>query len=88
MRKSLPEIQYLTATISGERRKQFGQLVEHTIRQISSAQFVPRSGIRFPQNGCIGCAHLGLCLDRQPLVEAKLVRRPTAELDWLDEIAC
>ena len=88
VRKRLPEIQYLCATISQERRDQFARLVEQTVGQISSAQFAPRSGIRFPQNGCVSCAHLGLCLDRQPLVDSKLIRRAPGELDWLDEIAC
>jgi hypothetical protein len=88
VRKRSPDIQYLRATISQERREQFGQLLEQTVRQINSAQFAPRSGIRFPQNGCVGCAHLGLCLGREQLVDAKLIRRAPGELDWLDEIAC
>jgi hypothetical protein len=50
VRKRLIEIQYLRTTISDEHRREFGQLVEATIRQIESAQFLPHSGIRFPQN--------------------------------------
>jgi hypothetical protein len=88
VRKRLPEIQYLRATISQERRDRFGELVEQTVRQIGSAQFAPRSGIRFPQNGCINCAHVGLCLGQKELVDVKLVQRAPGELDWLDEIAC
>ncbi len=88
VRKRMPEIQYLKATISQAQREQFNQLLAQTIKQINSAQFAPRSGIRFPQNGCVSCAHLGLCLGRQELVDAKLIRRAPGELDWLDEIAC
>ena len=86
VRKRLPEIQYLRATISEDQRRQFGQLLEHTIRQIESAQFPARSGIRFPQNGCLSCSHLGLCLGKQELVESALVRRPGADLGVFDEL--
>src|SRR5213080_1184283 len=87
VRKRLVEIQYLRTTISNEQRREFGQLVETTIQQIESAQFLPHSGIRFPQNPCSSCPYIGLCLGRQELVEAALVRRPGAEsLDWLDEL--
>ncbi len=88
VRKRLPEIQYLWATISQEQREQFGRLAEDTIAQIGSARFSAHSGIRFPQNGCVSCAHVGLCLGQQELVDSKLIRRVTGELDWLDEIAC
>src|SRR3989449_2016731 len=87
VRKRLVEIQYLRTTINDEQRREFGQLVESTIRQIESAQFLPHSGIRFPQNPCSSCPYIGLCLGRQELVEAALIRRPGAEsLDWLDEL--
>src|SRR6266705_3051730 len=87
VRKRLVEIQYLRTTINDEQRREFGQLVETTIRQIESAQFLPHSGIRFPQNPCSSCPYIGLCLGRQDLVEAALVRRPGAEdLGWLDEL--
>jgi len=57
-------------------------------RRIESAEFLPHSGIRFPQNPCSSCPYLGLCLGRQDLVEAALIRRPGAEdLGWLDELA-
>src|SRR5439155_1228812 len=70
-----------------QQRRKFAQLVEATIRQIESAQFLPHSGIRFPQNPCSSCPYIGLCLGRQELVEAALIRRPGAEsLDWLDEL--
>jgi hypothetical protein len=88
VRKRSPEIQYLRASISEEQRQEFGQLVATTIRQIEAGQFVPHSGIRFPQNGCVSCPHLGLCLENQALIASKLIRRPGAsDLDWLDELA-
>src|SRR5438067_8996272 len=86
VRKRLVEIQYLHTTITDEQRREFGQLVETTIMQIEAAQFLPHSGIRFPQNPCSSCPYIGLCLGRQELVEATLIRRPGAEqLDWLDD---
>ena len=87
VRKRLVEIQYFRTTISKEQRQEFGQLVKDTIRRIESAQFLPHSGIRFPQNPCSTCPYLGLCLGKQELVDAALVRRPGAEnLGWLDEL--
>ena len=87
VRKQSPEIQYLKAIISEEQRREFGRLVETTIQQMESGQFTSHSGIRFPQNGCVSCSHLGLCLGNQQLVEANLIRRPGAsDLDWLDEL--
>jgi len=87
VRKQAPEIQYLKATISEEQRNEFGRLLESTIHQLESGHFSSHSGIRFPQNGCVSCPHLGLCLDNQQLIEANLIRRPGAsDLDWLDEL--
>ncbi|MGB2886320.1 MAG: PD-(D/E)XK nuclease family protein [Candidatus Acidiferrales bacterium] len=87
VRKRSPEIQYLRASISEGQRREFGQLVETTIGQIEAGQFLPHSGIRFPQNGCVSCPHLGLCLENQTLIASKLIRRPGAsDLDWLDEL--
>ena len=89
VRKRLVEVQYLHTTISDEQRAEFGQLVADTTGQIESARFLRHSGIRFPQNGCVGCPHLGLCLNNQELVDAKLIRRPGAsDLDWLDQLDC
>ena len=86
VRKRVSEIQYLKTTISDEQRREYSQLVATTISQIEAGQFLPHSGIRFPQNGCVSCAQLGLCLGNQQLVEAKLIRRPGAsDLDWLDQ---
>lgn len=88
VRKAHLEIQYLTATIREEQRREFARLVETTVGQIAAAQFPAHSGIRFPQNGCLRCPHLGLCLDNQPLVDANLVRTLGAsDLDWLDELS-
>jgi hypothetical protein len=75
------------ASISEEQRQEFGRLVETTIGQIEAAQFVSHSGIRFPQNGCLTCCHLGLCLNNQQLVDVNLIRKAGAsDLDWLDEL--
>jgi len=87
VRKHAPEIQYLRATITEDQRQEFGRLVENTIGQIEGAQFVSHTGIRLPQNGCLSCPHLGLCLNNESLVAANLIRRAGAnELDWLDEL--
>jgi CRISPR/Cas system-associated exonuclease Cas4 (RecB family) len=87
VRKSPVEIQYLRTTITDEQRQEFGHLVESTIRRIESAEFLPHSGVRFPQNPCSSCPYVGLCLGKDELIDAALVRRPGAEnLDWIDEI--
>jgi len=87
VRKSHPEIQYLRATITEEQRREYGRLVETTVAQIEAGQFPSHSGIRFPQNGCMSCPHLGLCLDNQELISTNLIRKPGAsDLDWLDEL--
>ena len=79
VRKRLVEIQYLRTTITDEQRREYSELVQDTIRQIEAAQFLPHSGIRFPQNPCSTCPYVGLCLGKSPLVEATLVRRPGAQ---------
>ncbi len=85
VRKRVPEIQYLLASITEDQRLEFGQLVEATARQIETALFPAHPGIRFPQNGCVSCAHLGLCLGNESLAGSKLIRQPGAsDLDWLD----
>jgi hypothetical protein len=87
VRKRLVEVQYLRTKITDEQRREFSQLVEDTIRRIESAQFLPHSGIRFPQNPCSSCPYIGLCLGKPQLVEGALVRKPGAEqLGWLDEL--
>ena len=86
VRKNAPEIQYLKTMIDEQQRREFGQLVETTANQIEAGQFLPHSGIRFPQNGCVSCSHLGICLGDQELLDAKLIRRPGAsDLDWIDQ---
>jgi hypothetical protein len=87
VRKRFSEIQYLKTTITDKQRQEYGQLVEATVSQIEAGQFLPHSGIRFPQSGCVSCPQLGLCLGNEQLIEAKLVRRPGAsDLDWLNEL--
>jgi hypothetical protein len=87
VRKRLVEIQYLRTTIPPAQREEFGRLVEDTIQRIESGEFMPHSGIRFPQNPCSSCPYIGLCLGRQELADTSLVRRPGAEdLGWLDEL--
>jgi len=87
VRKRLVEVQYLRTTISDEQRQEFGYLVEDTVRRIESAEFLPHSGIRFPQNPCSSCPYVGLCLGKQEMADAALVRRPGADnLGWLDEL--
>jgi len=88
VRKSLVEVQYLRTSITEEQRQEFGLLVEGTIRRIESADFLPHSGIRFPQNPCSTCPYVGLCLGKQEMIDAAVVRRPGADsLDWLDELS-
>jgi hypothetical protein len=87
VRKRQVEVQYLRTRITEEQRDDFGRLVEDTIQRIESAQFLPHSGIRFPQNPCSGCPYVGLCLGKQGIASSSLIRRPGAEsLDWLDEL--
>ena len=87
VRKNRPEIQYLRTSISEQQRREFGQLVAAAIDQIQTAQFPSHSGIRFPQNGCVSCPHLGLCLGDQKLIEANLIRSTGGrDLAWLDEL--
>ena len=87
VRKRLPEIQYLKATITEAQQREFGELVASAVRQIEAGQFPPHSGIRFPTNGCMTCTHLGLCLGNQTLINAQLRRQPGASnLDWLEHL--
>jgi hypothetical protein len=86
VRKRLPEIQYLRCTITDDQRREYGQLVQDTVAQIEAAQFLPRSGIRFPQNPCTSCSFIGLCLNDQPLIGQRLVQGSGGHLGWLDEL--
>lgn len=87
IRKRLVEIQYLHTTITEEQREEFGLLVVDTIRRIGSAQFLPHSGVRFPQNPCTSCPFVGLCLGRTDLVESSLLRTPGVDLGLFDELS-
>ena len=87
VRKHQPEIQYLKTSISEEQRTEFARLLKTAIGQIEAAQFPSHSGIRFPQNGCLSCSHLGLCLDDQTLIDRNLIRTSgVSDLAWLDEL--
>ena len=86
VRKRLVEIQYLRTTITEDQRQEFAALVENTVQQIDSGQFLPHSGIRFPQNPCLSCPYLGLCLGRQDIAEARLVRRSGGLVGVFDEL--
>ncbi len=86
VRKRFPEIQYLRSTITEQQRREFGRLVEDTVAQIEAAQFLPHPGIRFPQNGCTSCPFVGLCLENQPLIHTKLLRRPGGDVGLFDEL--
>ena len=82
VRKRLVEIQYLRTTITDEQRNEFGQLVEDTVRRIEAAQFLPHSGVRFPQNPCTTCPYVGLCLGKPDLVDG-LTRSAPGRRPWL-----
>ena len=86
VRKRLVEVQYLKTIISDDQRREFGELIENTIRQIESGNFLPHSGIRFPQNPCTTCPYLGLCLGKPDLIATTLVRSRGDGLGWLDEL--
>jgi PD-(D/E)XK nuclease superfamily len=76
VRKRLVEVQHLQTTIADAQRDEFGRLVESTIAKIEAAEFLPHTGIRFPQNPCSSCPFVGLCLGQQPIVDLNFVRRP------------
>jgi hypothetical protein len=79
VRKRLVEIQYFSTTITDQQREEFGHLVHASIQRIEAAEFLPHSGIRFPQNPCTSCPYIGLCLGQPDLAKVALVRRPGAE---------
>ena len=87
IRKRLVEVQYLRATITDQQRQEFQTLVEDTVKRIEAGQFLPHSGIRFPQNPCSSCPFLGLCLDQRKLIDTALVRKPGVYFGLFDEIA-
>jgi hypothetical protein len=87
VRKRLVEIQYLSTTITEEQRDEFGRLIDNTIGQMESGNFLPHSGIRFPQNPCTSCPYIGLCLGRPELVDNTLVRKPGDGFGLFDELS-
>ena len=86
VRKRLVEIQYFRTIITDEQREEFSQLVDYTVRRIESADFLPHSGVRFPQNPCTSCSYVGLCLGQPELIETALVRRAGDDLGLFDEL--
>ena len=86
VRKRVPEIQYLHATITSAQREEFGELVRHTVQQVGGGHFAAHPGIRFPQTQCLSCPYNGLCLQSQELIARRLERAKGADLGWLDEL--
>jgi hypothetical protein len=86
VRKRLLEIQYLRTIITEEQRVEFARLIDNTIGQIESEDFLPHSGIRFPQNPCTSCPYVGLCLGRSELVKTTLTRKPGEGFGLFDEL--
>jgi len=50
VRKRMPEIQYIKATISDQQRQEYGRLVEETVRQIEAHSSGSTAAYAFPQN--------------------------------------
>jgi hypothetical protein len=87
VRKRFPEIQYLRTVVSDAQRQEYGALVLDTIEQIERGRFLPHTGVRFPQNGCVTCAFQGLCLASPALIDLRLNRSSLGvALDWIDEL--
>jgi len=86
VRKRLVEIQYFKTTITEDQRQEFGSLVENTIGRISAGEFLPHSGIRFPQNPCLSCSYLGLCLNQPELIAKQIIHRPGDAFGVFDEL--
>jgi len=74
VRKKQPEIQYLRARIRKRQWKAFEQTLDLLASEVEAGHFYPRSGIRYPNNQCLNCAYLGLCLKKKVWVEEKLVK--------------
>jgi hypothetical protein len=74
VRKKQPEIQYLRACIRKRQWKALEQTLDLLASEMEAGHFYPRSGIRYPNNQCLNCAYLGLCLRKKVLVEEKLVK--------------
>ncbi len=74
IRKKQPEIQYIHARIRKRQWKAFEQSLDMLVSEMEAGHFYPRSGIRYPNNQCLNCSYLGLCLRKRKLTEDKLVR--------------
>ena len=74
VRKKQPEIQYLHARVRQRQWRAFAQTLDLVVSEMEAGHFYPRSGIRYPNNQCLNCAYLGLCLRKKALVEEKLVK--------------
>ena len=74
VRKKQPEIQYLHARIRKRQWKALEQTIGLLASEMEGGYFYPRSGIRYPNNQCLNCAYLGLCLRKRALVEEKLLK--------------
>ena len=86
VRKRLVEVQYLPTTITDAQRQEFGHLVEDTILRIES-QFLPHSGIRFPQYPAAAVRTWGLSWKTGNALTPGWCDVLGAEsLDWLDEL--
>jgi len=56
--------------------QEFGRLVQNDHPAVGIRALLLSQRDPFPQNGCVSCAHLGLCLGNEQLIEANLIRRP------------
>jgi hypothetical protein len=74
VRKKQVEIQYLRARIRKRQWKALEETLDLLASEVEAGHFYPRSGIRYPNNQCLNCAYLGLCLRKKALVEEKLVK--------------
>ena len=74
IRKKQPEVQYIHARIRKRQWQAFAQTLDMLVSEMEARHFYPRSGIRYPNNQCLNCSYLGLCLRKKKLAEAKLVR--------------
>ena len=87
VRKRTVEVQYLRARVSEQQRSDFESLVDDVVRRIESGLFLPKSGIRFPQNPCTSCPFISLCLEQPQQVSSMLLRQPGVDLGLFDELA-
>jgi hypothetical protein len=74
IRKKQPEIQYLHARIRKRQWKEFEKTLGTLICDMEARMFYPRSGIRYPNNQCLNCPYLGLCLHQKQLLREHLTR--------------